>query len=102
MKRRLFKLVLFLLLGAITTIAVAWGCAVNPTFPVWETTGWYFRPEGEWLWCIDKMDGAGASKLRWAMFLGDRVSGEVRVAGPWDKDDQDRHLSFEPSASRVA
>ncbi|MCH8824954.1 MAG: hypothetical protein IH984_15770 [Planctomycetes bacterium] len=32
MKRRLFKLVLFLLLGAIVNVAVAWGCAMwSPT-----------------------------------------------------------------------
>ncbi len=30
MKRSLFKLVVFLLLGAVVNIAVAWGCAVRP------------------------------------------------------------------------
>ena len=87
------RITICVLLGAITTITVAWGCAVQQTFPPYYATGWYFRPSGEWLWCIDLTERPGAGKLRWAMFFGDIVSGDFRDTGLWDKDYQDRHLS---------
>ena len=59
MKRRLFKLAVFLLLGAILNVAVAWGCAQftpgplikqelrDPDFSIWRVqmrTGWPSEP----------------------------------------------------------
>ncbi len=59
-----------------TTIAVAWGCASQQTFPPYYVTGFYFRPGGEWLWCIDRYDRPGACKLGWKMFFGGWRIGE--------------------------
>lgn len=58
MKRRLFKLTLFLVLGAIVNIAVAWGCAYsNDLNPSWPNL--YRANEGHWEWVlIDRKFGS--------------------------------------------
>ena len=49
MKRRLTKLVVFLLLGTIVNVAVAWGCAYRNDFnPVWPDL--FRADEGGWKW----------------------------------------------------
>ncbi len=46
MKRRLTKLVVFLLLGAIVNVAVAWGCALVLAELSQSTGGWPDRRTG--------------------------------------------------------
>ncbi len=41
MKHRLFTIVLFLLLGAVVNVAVAWGCAVWPASSRWRPVSGY-------------------------------------------------------------
>ena len=89
MKRRLFKLVLFLVLGAIINVAVAWGCGIFAvqvpggagrftTWTVWETvhptrrdlewlnrSGWQPRPEDEdftWKTASREISGFGLTR----------------------------------------
>ncbi|MCH8824251.1 MAG: hypothetical protein IH984_12200 [Planctomycetes bacterium] len=60
MKRRLFKLVLFLFLGAIVNIAIAWACAVwiNPAkFDPWPEIG--FRSSGQYTWKLIQTNAPG-------------------------------------------
>ncbi len=54
MKRPLLTILLFLLLGAVANVAVAWGCAAwaNPT--VTEQSGMRFHGEGYNTWVVDR------------------------------------------------
>ena len=67
MKRRLFKLVLFLLLGAVVNVAVAWGCAAwlrigseSYGFAVLFST----NPSDDWAWDTIVYKRVGAIRIR--------------------------------------
>ena len=88
----ILRITICLILGVITTIAVAWGCALQQTFPPYYVTGFYFRPGGEWLWFIDRTDRPGACKLRWLTPFGDRRLGENEYNRGSSKHSQRRTL----------
>ena len=79
MKRRLFKLVLFLLLGAIVNVAVAWGCQLKfesfPRRPV--DTGHQFRGWVIWTW-----NALGAQEI--GNVLGGSSSEYIASLGQWE------------------
>ncbi len=61
MKRRLTKLVVFLLLGAILNVAVAWGCAL---ILAEQTDNWNMRSgaarlEDDYVWLVYRQDRPG-------------------------------------------
>lgn len=90
MKRWLAKIVVFLLFGGITTIAVAWAFALKPNFSAsafpassrhW---GKYLRPSGDWLWDVFLLEKPGASRLHWTMPWVDRPPDENEYHSlPW-------------------
>ena len=57
MKRRLFKLVVFLLLGAVVNVAVAWGCAAWADPYLGEH--YQSTDEGPGYWAVERGGGAG-------------------------------------------
>ena len=57
MKRRLFKLVVFVLLGAIVNVAVAWGCAVPSSANTTLLKARSFDKSGRALWQRLAMEG---------------------------------------------
>lgn len=68
MKRRLFKLALFIFLGAIVNVAVAWGCALWITLdPVEDTTTWGidFSDGNDWLLAKTQSNGAMLIYSHW-------------------------------------
>ena len=96
MKRRLAKIVVFLFLGAIVNIAVAWGCAVARPFPGdnWSDTlaeatrvDWFYFPDEPgataWQWHdIAAADGRGVGwETRCLSFFGDRDDRIRRISG---------------------
>ena len=73
MKRWLAKIVVFLLLGAIVNVAVAWGCAVRPyprvlfTSKVSPWPSRYYEwtsPDGFHTYIVERSDEWGVSQLR--------------------------------------
>ena len=61
MKRRLFKLVLFLLLGAVVNVAVAWGCAMILAEQThnWNLRSGAARLEDDYVWLVYRKDRPG-------------------------------------------
>ena len=68
MKRHLFKLVLFLVLGAIVNVAVAWGCAywINLTSIIPRGTSPKRYSMSTWQ-VFDHFDRMGASRMAWRL-----------------------------------
>ncbi len=62
MKRRLFKLVVFLLLGAIVNVAVAWGCATTLDLFYTEAVSAY-RTSAEGKWQVEALRRVGATVI---------------------------------------
>ncbi len=88
-KRRLTKLVVFLLLGAIVNVAVAWGCALARPFPgdSWSdtlaaATGLYEPVATAWHWDdILSVDGRGVGwETRCLDFLSERDDSVRRIS----------------------
>ena len=79
MKRRLFKLALFLLLGAIVNVAVAWGCQLKfesfPPLPV--DTAHQFRGWVIWTW-----NALGAQQI--GNVMGDSSSEYIASLEQWE------------------
>ncbi len=61
MKRRLTKLVLFLLLGAVVNVAVAWGCATFPDLMAKESDLLVWTLDEEERWFVRKWEHPGAA-----------------------------------------
>ncbi len=61
MKRRLFKLVVFLLLGAVVNVGVAWGCAmiVAEQTDNWNLRSGAARLEDDYVWLVYRKDRPG-------------------------------------------
>jgi len=68
MKRRLFKLVMFIFFGAVVNVAVAWGCAI------WSSLSSHYPIRGDFL-VIDQLD---ESPLKDWFLLPDKTSGLIR------------------------
>ena len=84
MKRWLSKLALFLLLGAITTIAVAWGCAFWTDVNDGSLTRVIQPSESdayEWYFDVHRQPGSASINL-WCISLGKGGSDEVAPAIP--------------------
>ncbi len=94
MKHRLFKLVVFLLLGAVVNVAVAWGCGI------WLPVGWdhhqveFMTAAATPCWRVSWWDRSGARHVSaWAYFDEDRerflnftklrVERVERIPRPW-------------------
>ncbi len=75
MKRRLFKLVVFLMLGAVVNVAVAWGCAL------WVDRGQAKIAAGRtlqgYIWVVRRGSARGAEFVLWV-----RTYGDIEVAFP--------------------
>lgn len=85
MKRRLFKLALFLLLGAIVNVAVAWGCAKWIMLDPLEDThsfGIDFRDGNDWRLSTTRSNGALLISSIWgdADFLKDSPRLNIKSA----------------------
>ena len=72
MKRRLFKLVLFLFLGAIVNVAVAWGIALLVDFGVvHDALGGAKSRRGDWV--VFQHVAGGAIRIRALLVSGDNI-----------------------------
>ncbi len=78
MTRLAVKLVVFLLLGVVTTVAVAWGCALWVNVPTGMTRSTQ-RVDGEERphWIIMELRRAGALRVRSMWY-----SPDINIAGP--------------------
>ena len=80
MKRRLFKLVVFLLLGAVVNVTVAWGCAARrSTWPTYRGET-HLPDKGDLRWWHDNApDGFAARPAEVAGFYGLGTSTVIMV-----------------------
>ncbi len=67
MKRRLTKLVVFLLLGAVVNVAVAWGCALGLPVLSWDGPFWRSSRTGDPApyWVVQQLERPGAMRYTW-------------------------------------
>ncbi len=65
MKRRLLKLGLFLLLGTIVNVAVAWGCTWRPHLSWSNETlaAWFISQPDDRLWSVHLFEAPGAAEM---------------------------------------
>jgi hypothetical protein len=79
-KRRIAKLGLFLLLGAIVNVAVAWASAwrENLSWPDQVFEGWFDHPRNERLWNVRFFKQAGAAEFWSDNMLPDIVQDRLR------------------------
>ena len=80
-KRRLFKLVVFLLLGAVVNVAVAWGIALLVDFGVvQDTLGGAKSRRGDWV--VFQHVAGGAIRIRALVVSGDNIEEYEQYAMP--------------------
>jgi len=85
MRRWIHRTALCLILGAISTVAVAWGCACVPrNRPSFNEVGRFESHATAPLWNMDQLDGFGFSRVLWMVMLAHFPGADMRRVDPPD------------------